>query len=123
TQVAQSSDEGFYRISALAPGAYSMTVEKTGFKKQVMETVAIKGEETQGIDVTLSTGEVTESVVVSAQTSEQLQTENANVSRALSSVEIRQLPQVGRDPYELVRLTPGVFGDGARAGNGNARNL
>src|SRR5262249_61224915 len=34
-----------------------------------------------------------------------------------------QLPQVGRDPYELLRLTPGVFGDGARAGNGNAVNL
>ncbi|HJZ82486.1 MAG TPA: TonB-dependent receptor, partial [Pyrinomonadaceae bacterium] len=123
TQVVESSDEGFYRVPALAPGVYALTVEKSGFKKQVLEKVVVKGEETQGIDVTLATGEVTESVVVSAQTAEQLQSENANVSRALSAVEIRQLPQVGRDPYELARLTPGVFGDGARAGNGNAVNL
>src|SRR6185503_2118316 len=52
-----------------------------------------------------------------------LETENANVSRAISTVEIRQLPQVGRDPYELLRLTPGIFGDGARSGNGNSVNL
>src|SRR5204862_2849806 len=33
------------------------------------------------------------------------------------------LPAVGRDPYELLRLTPGVFGDGARQGNGNTSVL
>lgn len=31
-----------------------------------------------------------------------------------------RLPQVGRDPYELARLTPGIFGDGARGGNGGS---
>ena len=61
-------------------------------------------------------GVVTETVTVSGETAVALETENANVSRAISTVEIRQLPQVGRDPYELLRLTPGVFGDGARAG-------
>jgi hypothetical protein len=123
TREVQSSDDGFYRISGLAPGVYSLTAEKQGFKKALLERVTVKGEETQGVDLTLTPGEVTESVTVAASTGEQLQTENANVSRALSTVEIRQLPQVGRDPYELVRLTPGVFGDGARGGNGNAINL
>jgi len=123
TQEVQSSDDGFYRISGLAPGVYSLTAEKQGFKKALLERVTVKGEETQGVDLTLTPGEVTESVTVAASIGEQLQTENANVSRALSTVEIRQLPQVGRDPYELVRLTPGVFGDGARGGNGNAINL
>ena len=123
TQEVQSSDDGFYRISGLAPGVYSLTAEKQGFKKASLERVTVKGEETQGVDLTLTPGEVTESVTVAASTGEQLQTENANVSRALSNVEIRQLPQVGRDPYELVRLTPGVFGDGARGGNGTAVNL
>jgi hypothetical protein len=123
TQEVQSSADGFYRVSGLAPGIYSLTAEKQGFKKAVLENVSIKGEETQGLDLTLAAGEVSEAVTVTAQTGEQLQTENANVSRALSTLEVRQLPQVGRDPYELVRLTPGVFGDGARGGNGNAVNL
>src|SRR5215471_16308297 len=88
TQAVQSSEEGFYRISGLAPGVYLLTVEKQGFKKQVLQTVVVKGEETQGVDVTLTTGEVSESVTISAQAGEQLQTENANISRALSSVEV-----------------------------------
>ncbi|HET7112883.1 MAG TPA: TonB-dependent receptor, partial [Pyrinomonadaceae bacterium] len=122
-QTTQTSADGFYRISGLAPGAYSLVIEKTGFKKQSFENVVISAEDTQGIDVVLTTGEVAETVTVTAETAQAIETENGNVSRALTTREIRQLPQVGRDPYELVRLTPGIFGDGARASNGQAVNL
>jgi len=75
------------------------------------------------ISIEISAGSITEAVTITAEAAEQLQTENANVSRAISTQKVRQLPQNGRDPYELVRLTPGVFGDAARGGNGNAVNL
>ena len=52
-----------------------------------------------------------------------LETENANIDKSISTQEIRRLPQTGRDPYELLRLTPGVFGDAARSGGGGANNL
>ena len=48
---------------------------------------------------------------------------NANISDAFSSEEIRALPQLNRNPYELIRLAPGVLGDGARSGVGNAVGL
>jgi hypothetical protein len=41
----------------------------------------------------------------------------------VTTQEIRRLPQVGRDPYELIRLTPGVFGDSGRSGSGGAVNI
>jgi len=72
------------------------------------------------ISIEISAGSITEAVTITAEAGEQLQTENANVSRAISTQEVQQLPQNGRDPYELVRLTPGVFGDGARGGNGTS---
>jgi hypothetical protein len=122
-QTTQSSGDGFYRITGLPPGSYSLVVEKSGFKKQVFENVVVNAEDTQGIDVQLTAGEVAESVTITEETAQAIETENGNVSRALTTREIRQLPQVGRDPYELVRLTPGVFGDGARASNGQAVNL
>ncbi|HYP54565.1 MAG TPA: TonB-dependent receptor, partial [Pyrinomonadaceae bacterium] len=50
-------------------------------------------------------------------------TENANLSRPITTEEVRRLPQFGRDPYELARLTPGVFGQGARSSSGGAANL
>jgi outer membrane receptor protein involved in Fe transport len=118
-----TSGEGFYRISGLSPGNYSLSAEKAGFKKQVFENVTINAEATQGFDIVLTAGEIAESVVITDTTGEALETENANVSRAITTTEIRNLPQVGRDPYELLRLTPGVLGDGARAGNGGAVNL
>lgn len=123
SQTTTASDEGFYRISGLAPGAYKLSAEKTGFKKQLFENVVVSAEATQGIDIVLTTGEIAETVTITETTTQALETENGNISRALTTQEIRQLPQVGRDPYELLRLTPGVFGDGARGSNGGAVNL
>lgn len=123
TQEVTSSADGFYRISGLAPGKYVLTIEKEGHKKSVMENVAIDAESVQGIDVLLEPGEVTASVTITEEVSSQLETENANVSKSVTAAEIKRLPQVGRDPYELARLTPGIFGDGARGGNGNASGL
>ncbi|HEX2267952.1 MAG TPA: carboxypeptidase regulatory-like domain-containing protein, partial [Pyrinomonadaceae bacterium] len=122
-QTTTTSGDGFYRLSGLPPGTYSLSIEKTGFKRQVFENVVVNAEDTQGLDVVLTTGEVAESVTITDETAQAIETENANVSRALTTREIRELPQVGRDPYELLRLTPGVFGDGARGNNGQAVNL
>jgi Carboxypeptidase regulatory-like domain len=123
TQEITSSAEGFYRFSGLPPGKYSLTAEKTGFNKQILENLVIGAETVQGLDIVLTAGQVSESVTVTTETMQTLQTESANVDRTLTTLEVRQLPQNGRDPYELLRLTPGIFGDGARAGNGNAVNL
>jgi hypothetical protein len=122
-QTATSGDEGFYRISELPPGTYTLTVEKAGFKKTTFESVVVNAEQVQGLDVVLTAGEVAETVTVTADQTPALETEDANINRAISTTEVRQLPQFGRDPYELARLTPGVFGDAARGGTGGAVNL
>src|SRR6267154_2423520 len=117
-----TSDQGFYRISELPPGRYTVTVEATGFKKSVSRDVEIKAGEPRGFDVTLQIGAVSESVTVSA-SAESLHTENASTGTTISTEQIDRLPQVGRDPYELLRLTPGIFGDSSRGSNGGANNL
>src|SRR6202166_1334193 len=117
-----TSDQGFYRISELPPGRYTVSIEGAGFKKSVSNDVEIKAEEPRGFDVTLNIGTVTEQVTVSA-SAESLHTENANTGTTISTDQIERLPQFGRDPYELLRLTPGVFGDSSRGGNGGANNL
>ncbi len=117
-----TSDQGFYRIGELPPGRYTVTVTATGFKNSISSDVEIKAEEPRGFDVTLQVGAVTEEITVSA-SAEALHTENANTGTTISTEAIDRLPQVGRDPYELLRFTPGVFGDGSRGGNGGANNL
>lgn len=117
-----ASEEGFYRVGELPPGKYTVTVEATGFKKSTSKDVVVEAELPRGLDVTLEVGAVSEQVTVTA-AEEALQTQDASLSSTISAQQIARLPQFGRDPYELLRLAPGVFGDGARAANGTAANL
>jgi hypothetical protein len=119
---ATTGDSGFYRITGLAPGGYTVVVESQGFKKSSTDNVAVAGESLRGFDVTLVPTQVQESVTVSA-AADPLSTEDATLSSALSTREIDALPKFGRDPYELIRFSPGVFGDSARQGNGNSQTL
>src|SRR5215210_3973700 len=123
TQTATSSGEGFYRISELPPGSYTLTAEKAGFKKTTFESLTVNAEQVQGVDVVLTAGEVAETVTVTDTQTPALETENPNIGKGITAQEVKQLPQFGRDPYELLRLTPGVFGEGARGGTGGPVNL
>jgi hypothetical protein len=123
TQTTVSGDAGFYRFDRLAPGNYSLAAEMSGFKKKLLENVEVKAEDVQGVNIQLDAGELSETVTVSGEVTEELKTENPNIDRSISTREILRLPQIGRDPYELVRLAPGVFGLGARNGAGNAVGL
>src|SRR5712664_299938 len=117
-----TSAEGFYRVSELPPGKYTVTVEASGFKQSIAKDIIVEAEQPRGFDMALQVGAVQESVTVSA-SSEGLQTEDATVNNTISSQQVLTLPQFGRDPYELLRLSPGVFGDSARQGNGNSSPL
>ncbi len=117
TQQTVATDDGFYRFSNLAPGLYTVSAEKEGFKKQTIEAVKVDAEATRGVDIALEAGVISEVVTVQAE-NVQLETEDANIRKTLSTEEILNLPQPGRDPYELARLTPGVFGTGARSADG-----
>lgn len=120
SQTTVASDEGFYRFSGLAPGRYKITGESAGFKKQELSDIVVSGEDTQGYDLILTTGEIGETVTVTSQSVPLLETETANIRGVITAEEVRQLPQVGRNPYELARTAPGVFGDTARGGGGNS---
>jgi hypothetical protein len=123
TQEVTSNEEGFYRITGLAPGRYELTVEKAGYNKSLSQNVAISAEVIQGLDVILEVGEITAVVTISQETAAELQTETANITKGITTNEVKRLPQAGRDPYELIRLTPGVFGDAGRSPNGNSSGL
>jgi len=123
TDVAKStvtSASGFYHLSELPPGSYTLTVTAKGFQQAVIHGIAVSAEQVAGQDVTLQIGQVNQSVTVSAEGESGLSTENATIEGTLTNREVEDLPKFNRDPYELLRLTPGVFGDGARLANGNS---
>jgi hypothetical protein len=123
TQQTTTGPGGVYTFPRLPPGNYTVTVEKTAFKKNVLENVAIAGEQIQALNVTLELGEITTSMTVNAAEALAIDTETGQLSGTLSTAEIQNLPSFGRDPFELLRLAPGVFGDGAHDNGGNSQNI
>ncbi|HWX54677.1 MAG TPA: TonB-dependent receptor [Verrucomicrobiae bacterium] len=118
---AKTSGSGFYRISELAPGNYAMKVEVRGFKTSTSR-IEVTEEAIVGFNAQVEPGGATENVDVSGAASA-INTESGSVTGAISAEQIERLPATGRDPYELLRLAPGVFGDGARNGAGQSLNL
>ena len=123
SKTATTDASGGYNFLSLAPGHYAITVEKTGFKKQSLEDVAVAAEQTQAVNIALEVGEVTQSVTVSAEVSPAIDTETGQISGTLSSDEVQNLPSLGRDPFQLLRLAPGVFGDSAHNNGGSSQNI
>jgi hypothetical protein len=116
---ATTDSAGLYRVDHLQPGSYTVSVTSPSFKQSVSDNVQVLAETPRGLNVTLQPGEAAQQVTVTAG-NEQLQTETANNQATIGVREVLEIPQTGRDPYELLRTVPGVFGTGARQANGNA---
>src|ERR1700676_3822438 len=121
SQIATNSS-GVYNFLGLPPGRYRLDVELTGFKKKTLENVTVEGEQTQGVNITLDLGDVSQTVTVTGDSAPAIDTETGNISGTLNSGEIQNLPSFGRDPFQLLRLAPGVFGDGAHDAGGGSAN-
>ncbi len=119
-QKATTTDAGVYRFNQLPPAHYKLEVTATGFKASTLDDVALAAETPRNVNVTLATGDVSQTVTVNANEVSALQNAYASIGSTISSEAIQRLPVVGGNPYELLRTAPGITGDGARAGNGNA---
>ncbi len=114
---------GVYAINGLTPGDYRVRVEKAGFKAGVLENVVIASEGMQAANVQLQIGAQTQNVTVTAPVTTAINTQTGTMSGTLTSQEIQILPSLGRDPFQLARLTPGVFGDSSLNSSGASNNL
>src|SRR5882724_894810 len=68
SRTGRTSGGGVFSIPGLGPGRYSITVEKEGFTKKVLDDVLVSAEQMQAVDVQLEVGEVSVTVNVSATT-------------------------------------------------------
>jgi hypothetical protein len=123
SQDVTTGDTGFYSVSHLAPGLYTVTASFTGFKTNIIKDVQVNAETPSGIDLVLQPGAVTDQITVNGDTLPTLDTEEAGLSGEITKQQIEDLPSFRGDPFELLRLTPGVFGTGARQTSGNSSNL
>lgn len=107
-----SATNGFYRFDQLPVGAYTISVEATGFKKSVTQQVALSVNDSLTLDLKLEVGQVTEIVTVSEAPSA-VNTETSVLGKTVDNRTLNDLPILsganGRNPLALAPLQAGVM--------------
>src|SRR5438874_7268685 len=102
-----TDSSGAYAANLLRIAAYSVTVEKPGFKKAVELNVEVGVNQVVRVDLTLQVGSATESVEVTG-TAPLLQTETSSLGTIETERRISDLPLNGRNFIQLAYLGPGA---------------
>lgn len=127
-----SDESGFYRVTALPAGNYTLSATHTGFATQSFPNVELTVNRTVTIEVELEVGPVQERVSVTSETIAIDPTTPAT-GATITPRQITEMPVNGRNYLDLLQLVPGVVVNhqantgadnstpvlGERAGNNN----
>ncbi len=102
-----SDANGDFVISPLSPGHYSVTAERDGFKRSIVEDTLLEIDQRARVDIRLEVGDVAASVTVESRTTS-LNTETPSLGTVITDREIVDIPLNGRSYLSLAPLTPGV---------------
>ena len=98
---------GLYSVPALAPSAYSVSVEREGFRRVSNESIQLTLGGEARADFTLEVGSASDAITVSAAPAE-LETANAAIGNVIPNRFIVSLPLNGRNFLQLSLLVPGT---------------
>jgi len=115
-----SDENGFYRVTALPAGTYSLAASHTGFATQSFPNLELTVNRTVNIDVQLEVGPVQERVSVTSETLAIDPTTPAT-GATVTPRQITEMPVNGRNYLDLLQLVPGVVVNRqANAGSDNS---
>jgi hypothetical protein len=105
-----TNDHGFYQVSFLLPGNYSVIAESTGFKKVDRVGIRVDASACITVNLTLTVGSTTENVTVSGE-SPLLNTTSGDLGQLIPQKVVTDVgTSIYRNAANLVRLAPGVTG-------------
>jgi len=104
-----SNDSGYFSITAVQPGSYTVNVSAPGFKAwQEGHIVFSEGSNLTIPNIKLQVGQVNETVEITAGADAVVPVDTAEVSTTLNTGLVEDIPIVGRDAGELIKLMPGM---------------
>jgi len=107
-RTARTDDEGLYVVTNLPPGDYAVAVEHRGFKTFVASGNVLVADGRLTVDATLEAGEVSETVTVSAEAGETVNTTSGEIARVVDGEQVQSLALNGRNFLQLATLVPGA---------------
>src|SRR5436305_5640588 len=104
---AKTNDSGNYNVPYLTPGMYTVSAELAGFKKVVRENVQVRVNDSVELNMSLTVGDVAESVEVTADTP-LLSTAEASLGQVVDERRVMELPIFSGNAMEFTLLAPGT---------------
>src|SRR5947209_10818006 len=109
SRTVETNDSGFYSATNLPIGNnYSVSVEQAGFRKQERTGIQVAADARLTIDFNLQLGDVTQSVEVTAQAGEAINTTSGELARVIETKQVNNLALNGRNYTQLLSLVPGA---------------
>src|SRR5688572_10428140 len=101
-----TNNDGQYRLTNLPVGTYQVTFSLEGFTKQQQNNVVLTTGFTAPVNATMTVGQLTETLVVSAE-APAVDVTNARQAVTFEGEQLRELP-TSRNINSLLNLTPGI---------------
>lgn len=117
-QTQMTNESGQYTFVNVAPGTYKLTTSKTGFRNSTTTGIIVDVNRSSNVPVVLEVGAATQVVEVVAESTAQLQTQDAQIGNVVRTDEILRLPSLQRNVTELLGLQPGVVPTASGTGTG-----
>ncbi|HEY6969701.1 MAG TPA: TonB-dependent receptor, partial [Candidatus Angelobacter sp.] len=108
TKTAKTGGDGAYRIQALPPGSYVITVAAQGFSKEVAKGIEVTVGEIQSYDAHLKVGTASEIIEVSTENVPLIQTEQTQQANTINVLQVEELPNITHNITQQVYTLPGV---------------
>lgn len=102
-----TNEQGYYSVTLLPPGNYSVSSSPAGFKPFRTIDVAVRVDRSTRLDISLQLGEAAEAVTVSAAGETKVETDNSTLAQSLSQKTVVDLP-IARSFISLASVTAGV---------------
>ena len=115
----QSNDNGFYLLPNLAPGTYTLRVERAGFQAYVREGMVLQVDQAATVNVSLKVGSQADSVTVTGEPP-LVDIRTQTLTTVITPEMARELPLNGRNVLQLMALSPDVSPGGTRCFNQGA---
>jgi Carboxypeptidase regulatory-like domain len=119
SRVAVTDERGWYRITALQPGRYSLIAEVSGFSTVRQSGVALTIGQEVMLAFQLRLVSVQETVTVTSQ-APLIETSKTTLGTTFTSQKLDVLPMAGRNYLTLVTMATGVTPEGGAAGMASA---
>jgi hypothetical protein len=108
SRTVNTGEDGGYRFDAMAVGTYQITVKATGFSTDVQTGLVLNVGAEAVSNFTLQVGEVSQTVSVTAESTQVVDTTTSSLGSLVNQQQITDLPLNGRNYNDLTLLQAGV---------------